>query len=300
MRLFHKLEINTLPEAELTEHPTVAPFLTVRIRRAEAKAELVGLCAGFEGGSWRAEQFARYLLRNLIQFALPIQEWSDINTVTAVEQLSKAARSVYTTNNYHKRGEVGELILFSIMREYYKSIPIVSKFYFKSAANDTVKGFDAVHIVINNDEVELWLGEVKFYSNISAAIRDVLIELFEHIEIDYMREEFMWIERKMGENLPKQDEIRRLLDENTSLDDIFDSIHVPILLTYKSPTICQHNSANEEYISKIQYELNQYFDKFMSKNLPIDILLHLFLVPMEGKAHLLQAFDDRLRALQRL
>jgi hypothetical protein len=282
------------------KQPKVKPFLDVRIQRAEAEAELLGLCAGYETGAWRAEGFAKALLRNLPQFALPIEQWKDFNTATGVEQLAHAARAIYTTDKYQNRGEVGELMLFSIMREHYSSEPIISKFYFKSSSNDTVKGFDAVHVVSAGAEPELWLGEVKFYSNLAAAMRDVIKELKEHIENDFLRHEFMWIDHKMGDGTAHTTKIRKLLDDSTSLDEVFKVLHIPILLTYKSKTVSKHAAVDDVYLQAISKELSDNFDTFRARGLPNNVRIHLILVPLSGKARLLKAFDDRLKALQAL
>lgn len=266
----------------------------------ETEAELLGLCAGYEAGTWRAEGLARYLIRNLPQFALPIEEWDNFDTATGVEQLARAARTVYTTKKYERRGEVGELLLFSIMRECYDSEPIVSKFYFKSSGNDTVKGFDAVHVVSRESGPELWLGEVKFYTQLSAAIRDVLAELKDHLTIDFMRDEFMWIEHKMGDGTSHADEIRRLLDDSTSLDEVFKVLHIPILLTFRSACVNEHSIVDAKFEKAIAAELISHFVFFRKQNLPQNIHVHLFLLPMAGKALLLQAFDQRLKTLQAL
>lgn len=288
------------PNNEIEKPPKVKPFLRIRIRRSEPKAHLLGLCAGYEAGAWRADAFAKSLIRSLPQFVLPIEEWENFNTATGVEQLSRAARAIYTTNKYQHRGEVGELLLFSIMREHYDSEPIISKFYFKSSSNDTVKGFDAVHVVSSDKGPELWLGEVKFYTRLSAAMRDVLAELNDHLEIDYLRDEFLWIDHKIGDGTVHAAEVRRLLDDSTSLDEVFKVLHIPILLTYKSKTIGNFSVADEAYEQAIVEELSENFDTFHAKGLPKNIDIHLFLVPLAGKARLLKAFDDRLKALQQL
>jgi Cap4 SAVED domain len=266
----------------------------------EAEADLLGLCAGYESGSWRADASAKHLIRHLPQFFLPIEAWDNFNTATGVEQMARAARAIYTTDQYDHRGEVGELLLFSIMREHYDSEPLVAKFYFKCSANDTVKGFDAVHLVSGEEGPELWLGEVKFYTRISAAIRDVLTELREHLDTDFLREEFMWIEQKMGDGAAHHAQIRRLLDESTSLDDVFKVLHVPILLTYRSSAISSYSVEDDAYITQIADELSKHFDTFRDKELPKHVQIHLFLVPLAGKAHLLRSFDERLKALQKV
>ena len=269
--------------SDISKTPKVKPFLEVRLKRVEAEADLLGLCAGFESGSWRADAFARALIRNLPQFVLPVEDWQHFNSATGVEQLSRAARAIYTTGKYQNRGEVGELILFSIMREHYDSEPIISKFYFKSSSNDTVKGFDSVHVVENKKVLELWLGEVKFYTSISAAIRDVLAELRDHLSIDFLREEFMWIDNKMSDKFIHATRVRRLLDDSTSLDQVFEVMHIPILLTYKSPIVCRHSTLDDTYVAAIRQELSQHFDTFRAKGLPSNVKIISFLFRWRAK-----------------
>jgi hypothetical protein len=80
-----------LPKAAKEKRPKVKPFLLVRIKRTESEADLLGLCAGYEAAAWRADGLARTLIRNLPQFALPIEQWNDFNTATGVEQLPDQA-----------------------------------------------------------------------------------------------------------------------------------------------------------------------------------------------------------------
>lgn len=278
----------------------VKPFLKVLISKLESDVELVGFCAGYENGSWRADEFSRYLVRNLPQFTLPIEKWEDFQSSTAVEQLSRSARAIYTTKKYENRGEIGELILFAIMRTHYQSEPLVSKFFFKSSSNDTVKGFDAIHIVNSESGPELWLGEVKFYTLISAAIRDVVSELDDHLKTDFLREEFMWIDNKLSFGSSKYPEIQAMLDDSKSLDEVFETLHIPVLLTYKSKAVGDNNVDGAKYRQEIEQELASYFQAFVGKGLPQKVSIHLLLVPLEGKAKLLKSFDDRLKALQTL
>ena len=54
------------------------------------------------------------------------------------------------------------------------------------------------------------LGEVKFYKNIGAAIRDVVKELEEHMEQDYLRQEFALIANKIEDDWAGSDELKDL------------------------------------------------------------------------------------------
>ena len=48
-----------------------------------------------------------------------------------VDRLAEAAKTVYTTEKYKKRGEFGELILHLILRDFFETVPLLSKIYFK-------------------------------------------------------------------------------------------------------------------------------------------------------------------------
>src|SRR5690606_2224805 len=139
-----------------------------------------GASAGYEAGQWRHEQMADYLFDWLLEFALKYSELEDLNSSSARRLLQKAARTVFNTPKYQKRAEFGELLLHALVRAAVNSQPAISKIYYKTSANETVKGFDAVHVGENGDELELWLGEVKFYKDLSAAIREVTKELEAH------------------------------------------------------------------------------------------------------------------------
>lgn len=138
------------------------PFLTVLVHDEEILPGLTALCAGHELGEWRAKQFADYLMKWMLEFCLSYSELEGLTPLNATELIKQAASRIYQTKKFEKRGEFGELLLHAILRQVYSTIPAVSKIYYKDSANDTVKGFDAVHVVADEDSLELWLGEAKF------------------------------------------------------------------------------------------------------------------------------------------
>lgn len=294
------LDAATKPEPRRHELPLPSKFFNVHVHDISQSVSLLGLCAGFESGTWRAKAFANHLMHYLIEFALTGDEWQGTNAITAYRQLRRAALSVYTTDKYENRGEVGELLLHAVMREYYGSYPMVSKFYFKSAANDTVKGFDAAHLTFGNSgtEPELWLGEAKLYSDVDEAIRDVCDELRKHLSDDFLRSEFMWLENKLPNSLPEIREVRRLLNEAKSLDEIFEVLHVPVLLTYDSDTVRSHSKTDPEYVAKFKAEIEKCNKKFCQRIPQKSIKRHLSLVPLRSKRELLDEFDAFLKSYQ--
>ena len=154
----------------------------------------------------------------LPEFSLSTDELATLSPGTAVRLVKKAARLVYQTDKYGRRGEFGEIFLHIFLRQLYGTIPAISKIFWKDSINTTVKGFDAVHVVENAGSLELWLGEVKFYKDGASAISDVAKEIKDHIKTDYLNNEFMLIANKISSSMPHYDRLVKLLDQNTSLD----------------------------------------------------------------------------------
>lgn len=276
------------------------PFINVRVHDIGIKPSLSGLCIGYELGEWRASQFASHIMEWLPEFALTYSEIEGIHSGNMVALIREAARKVYTSDKFKNRGEFGEIFLHAAVRQVFGSLPAISKIYYKSANNETVKGFDAVHVVVGDKGLELWLGEAKFYNEINRAIRDVVEELKVHTERDYLRDEFVLIAGKIDENWPRAEELKKLLSPNTSLDQVFKQVCIPVLLTYDSPCLAGHNECTDEYVTAFTEEIMQHYNSFRGKELPENITIHLFLLPLEAKKRLVAELDNKLKGLQAL
>jgi len=249
-------------------------------------------------GEWRCKQLAQHLIEWLPEFVLRHSEREGLGADNAVKLIVRAARTVYATEKVETRGELGELLLHIVLRQVFKTIPAISKFFYKDTANDTIKGFDAVHVVATGGDLELWLGEAKFYDDIARAIRDSVDELKEHTKRDYLRAEFAAIVNKIDDSWPHADTLKKLLDENTSLDEVFSRACIPVLLTYDSQTIATHDAVTAEFIAAFCAEVLRHRDTFASKALPKHLRVHLFLLPLGSKASLVREFDERLKSWQ--
>ncbi|MFZ2450447.1 MAG: DUF1837 domain-containing protein [Methylovulum miyakonense] len=287
------------------EHPD--NFLNIIFHEANNFGDDLALCAGFERGKWRNDQLADHVIEWLPEFALSHSELNEIGSSNAYRMVKKAAKLVYQTDKYGLRGEFGEILLHIAIRQVYQTIPAVSKIYYKSAVNETVKGFDAVHVVKKDDGLELWIGETKFYENITKAIYDVSKEIVDHLETDYLRSEFILIKNKIDPSWPESDLLKELLKENVSLDKVFERVCIPILLTYNSIVVQKSSKGDQEYIDNIRAELSsayknmrvklgvEYSNRF-SETLPL--IIHVILIPLKEKKMFIAALDTRLKALQ--
>jgi hypothetical protein len=276
--------------------------LTVRVHDFTGALPLHGICVGYERGRWRADALAAQLFDAVPEFALTHDELKQLSSANMIDLIRRAAQVVYTSNKAKNRGEIGELLLHILLKQVKNTIPAISKIYFKDAANDTVKGFDAVHVVADANGLELWLGEAKFYRNIGAAIRDVAAELAKHTQTKYLRAEFAAIINKLSPGWPPEERNRlsKLLDPKTSLDVVFDHACIPVLLTYESPTVAGHTKATPAYEQEFTAEVRRHHQAFVNAKLPKDLRIELFLMPLHLKAELVRAFDGRLKAAQAL
>lgn len=284
------------------------PLLTALVHRSNAAYDpatgkhvvgLTGLCAGFDDGDWRCDEFAQHLIETwLPEFALRYSELTELSPQTMGRLMRTAARSVYTTTRYKRRGEFGELILHAALMQEMQTLPAVSKIYYKDGPNETVKGFDAVHVVPSADGLELWLGEAKFYSDATRGIRDAIASLKRLGERDYLRDEFAAIVHKIDDQWPYAQTLRLLLDKNTPLDKIFASACIPVLITYDSTVVAAHSAHDETYLSAVTQEWEAHHAVFCGKTLPRRVKVHLFLMPLNTKKRLIQALDKELRRWQ--
>ncbi|GMV50723.1 MAG: hypothetical protein AMXMBFR67_22660 [Nitrospira sp.] len=276
------------------------PFLTVRVHSLDVQPSVSGLCVGYERGEWRANQLASHLMEWLPEFALTASECATLGHQNAAKLLRLAAKRVYDTKKFENRGEFGEVLLHAAIRQIFDSLPAVSKIYYKSANNDTVKGFDAVHVVGPPEDLELWLGETKFYTEIGRAICDVVAELQSHIETDYLRNEFALIVNKIDPKWPHAEVLEKLLQPGVSLDEVFQRVCIPVLLAYDSPCISAHKVCDASYAKAFEHEIAKHYKNFAGRILPKEIRIHLFLLPLLQKDALVKVMDDKLKHWQQI
>jgi Cap4 SAVED domain len=279
------------------EKPT--PFAEMHIQELDPFPTITGLCIGYERGEWRDLQFGDYLFHYLAEFALTHSELEQLTHVTAHQVLRSAAKAVYETDRFDRRGEFGELMLHALVRQLFDSEPAVSKLYYKDSANNTVKGFDAVHVVASpTGQLELWLGEAKFYDDGRRAIRDVVTELKQHFEDGFLRSEFAVVTRFLDPTWEHSEALLDLLDEHRSLDQIVDRIRVPVLITYDSDLVGAYTECSAAYIEAFEKEIRDLHEYFSEKDFPPEILVHLLLVPLKSKREFVAALDAKLKAWQ--
>nr|WP_269801777.1 DUF1837 domain-containing protein [Blastococcus atacamensis] len=237
---------------------------------------------------------AEHLMDWVLDFALRHSERKGFSHGRALDALRSAIRRTFGNGN--DRGLPGEILLHLACRQFYGSDTVIAKIFFKTATNDTVKGFDSVHVVHGEDGLEIWLGEAKFYSSLPHAVRSVVKELEQHLGADYLQDERLMIASKIEDIHPHAQELRSLLHKNTPLEELFTRVTIPVLLTYDSAVTGAHTSVCQEYKDQLEEELRSgwtYFEQRIPSSLPVTV--RLILVPLATKEILTAALKQELR-----
>ncbi|MEA1647791.1 DUF1837 domain-containing protein [Nitrospirillum sp. BR 11164] len=253
-------------------------------------------CAGFECKAWRCDALADHLLDWIADYALKEDELI-VNHGNMYVRLKEAAARVYTSKNYEERGEIGEIVLHAICREYFGTIPFAPRVFYLSSTNDVVKSFDMAHVRYIDNRFQLWLGEAKFYRDGKSAIQAAISSVRSHIKVDFLKGQKLILGPQVSKSLPKYDEIRNVFSYQNSIDDLFNNSVFPVCIVCDSDAIKESESICSEYIEKIKTELDGLCKIIEKAGLHKNIKIFLIYVPLGSKLKLAAAFDRRLKAL---
>lgn len=287
---------------EVDERLAGKPFLEERRLSGPQGNGLRLYIVGYEGGVWRLKDWVKHTFRNhLATFGLSYSEYQDIDYGSAAKKMANAAKQVYETEKYGRRGEFGELFLHGILIDFFDAEPAVSKIFYLDAANETAKGFDSVHVVAGQDGLSLWLGEAKLYKSGASGVDEAVKSVEAHMADDYLRSEFLAITNKIDRAWPRAEELAELLDDVRSLDEIIEKIKIPILVTYDSDATNEHDRISEAYLSAVEADANGLLERLrlkISEDFAVEVLL--LLIPVTTVDEVRKACDDQLRVYQAL
>jgi hypothetical protein len=275
-----------------------ARFLVNLSNKKHAELDSSIYCAGFELGKWRTSQLAFHLAEWLPDYAL-LEEELRVNHANMLLKLNQAAVRVYTSPKYKRRGEAGEIALHAICRDFFGTIPISPRVFYKSASNDVVKAFDMVHARLPVDgPAELWLGESKLWEKGQSAIANAIKSVREHIDAGFLANEKIILGPQIPRDTPRYEEVVKLFHRSTSLDAFLKSavFVVGILCDSESVNAAQQHDAG--YISGVEKEIEELAVSLNKSGLPASIKMLLVYVPIISKNQLVAAFDSRLKGLQ--
>jgi len=221
-------------------------------------------------------------------------------------------REIYKKNDYIaddiddailRRGEFGELILHLILRDFHKTVPLLSKIYFKDSIGVAVHGFDAIHI--EPETKTLWLGESKLYIDGKSGIKALVEDIKTHIKTDFLESEFLLVSKKVGlcQYVEQKDYWEKFLTKRFSLKDVIAQINIPLLLTYTGGVYTKHSDETDEFIEELKLEVNklqEYFNTINDHPLKSKLNIILLIFPVKSKKNLVKRLHHNLNTLQSL
>jgi hypothetical protein len=275
-------------------YPIPSPLLIARKTDAIVKRSLLVPCPHFDGRKWRFGRLAAHLTDWLPEFAFRPDDLPDrIENTSQVRRLmERAIEHLYSERAGPSRGELGELLLHICCRQFFGTFPAVSKLFYKTSSNEVVKGFDLAHVRLSGDgEIEIWLGEAKFYRDGKRAVRDAVRSVKEHLDRGFLRSEKIMLGGKISKYTPGYERLQWMFDVDTPLDQIFDRIVVPILVTYDSDS-CSDFQNEDDYNSRLEAEVLALDDEFARLTIPVSVFK--IMIPMNSKKLLQDEFDRRM------
>lgn len=264
----------------------------------------------FEDGEWRINDFLDYIWDNIAETALNNAERTALGNRPS-SLLVRAAKNLRITDNDIAGGEIAEVLLYAIMRNYYGALPVVPKIYYKQNVNDYAKGADSVHIVIEPDnKFSLWLGEAKFYDSIDdSRLNSIVDSVYNTLSTEKIKKENSIIVginelQSLGLSASFIEEIYSLLNRDVSIDRIKPLLHIPILILHECDITASTTQLDEAYMSSIKSyyidRINLYYKKQIKKcasevHLYSEIHFHLIIFPVPKKSDIVEKFTNRAK-----
>lgn len=282
----------------LKSDPTITP---------DQNKSVLSLINGFEDTEWRYNHFQNFIWDNIAETSLSHKERESLvnNHHSLLTYAAQNLRLSDKTGDISKGSEIAEIVLYAIMKHYYKALPVVPKIFYKQNAQDNAKGADSVHIVIeDNNDFSIWFGEAKFYNSIEdARISEILTSIENSLLTEKLKKENSIITNVSDIDLLITDEnlrnaIKATLSPRESIDLIKPKLHIPILLLHECEITQKQTSVTSDYVDElIDYHKNRaesFFKKQISKIGAIpyysEINFHLILFPVPLKKTIVDKF----------
>ncbi|MDD4556450.1 MAG: DUF1837 domain-containing protein [Alphaproteobacteria bacterium] len=227
----------------------------------------------------------------------------------------KAINRLIKDKNYElkRTGDVGELLLHIILRDFFGTLPLVQKVHFKSSDEDAAKGFDIVHIKEINGILNLVLGEAKLHKDSGTGLTDLLNDIKEHYNSCFLQKEFVIISEQIEDHtlLPKNisksyDEVREKFNKimpdiikaqksNAHLDTVFDDTMLVLFCAFKADTCKKYKEVTEEFIEEINQHLEDVYNSFKKRNKCKLGNIVFVLFPLIDHDELISRFLDKMK-----
>jgi hypothetical protein len=212
-----------------------------------------------------------------------------VNKPDAAKKLFEKA--IRKFSQHTAQGELGELILFTLLDVYLEAPKLLSKISTKTNPRMPVFGADAVHGQFYDGKFRLMLGESKLHQDFNSAAAKATESI--KSAKDTYEKEFDLLDSHM--DFPNMDSdlenyLLEILDpfSNINLDEI---LHSPCFIGFSNPDVLKANDGEfeDKYILLAKEHVEHYFGKIEKQGITIDKTT-LILLPFDSITDLVSQF----------
>ncbi len=178
-----------------------------------------------------------------------------------------------------KYGFYGEVLLYSMLYSFYNAKPIISRGYFYNPLeNSETKGYDSYHLIENEDNIELWFGEVKFRDTLASGVKSAIEGLDKAFTDTYLSDNIIAMDNYKNSFNIVGSKIEKILDEwdGTPINIIEQVKKHNMILVY--PILLVFPDDATDYDEKIKNAINKINKKFSLKKYSLSIPYKLFFI----------------------
>ncbi|MFA0401549.1 hypothetical protein BCT09_06200 [Vibrio splendidus] len=219
------------------------------------------------------------ILQNFVFSFKEIQKKIGRSTETAMDELFEKA--IQKLSEHTAKGELGELILFTLLDVYIQAPKLLSKISMKTNPRMPVFGADAVHGQFKDEEFRVYLGESKLHKNFKSAATDATKSIVS--AKNKFKDEFLLLDSYLDfPNLTDDLEEKILESLNPYSEGLPDRIHSPCFIGFTQPNILfeDEKSYLKHYTELSCTYIGDFFDKAEKQSLDIEEVT-LLMLPFE-------------------
>lgn len=206
------------------------------------------------------EHIKEGILQNFVFSYKEIQTKLGRSSETAMEYLFEKA--IKKLSKHTAKGELGELVLFTLLDVYIQAPKLLSKISMKTNPRMPVFGADAVHGQFCGGEFRVYLGESKLHKNFKSAATDATSSIVS--AKSKFEDEFFLLDSYLDfPNLTSELEEEILKSLNPYSEDLPDRIHSPCFIGFSQPDILFEDEAS--FLRHYTKLSNNYVSDFFSK-----------------------------------
>ncbi|HAS3378836.1 TPA: DUF1837 domain-containing protein [Vibrio cholerae] len=216
------------------------------------------------------------ILQNFVFSYKEIQKKLGSSSETAMEDLF--AKAIKKLSEHTAKGELGELILFTLLDVYIQAPKLLSKISMKTNPRMPVFGADAVHGQILEGEFRVYLGESKLHKSFKSAATEAISSI---ISAKSKFEDEFWLLDSYLDfpnlNIELEEMILKALNPYSA--DLSNKIHSPCFIGFTQPNILFEDEASflEHYIKLSCDYVADFFSKAEKQSLDIEEVTLLML-----------------------